>query len=162
MNMDIWGQIQEAEELHSFEPLPAGLYSVAITDASSNEDQTGNPYVKAEYTVLAGEYMNRKIWDNMYLYNSSYPGLQKQGLSKLKRLSDIKGIVLRGDADIANFIGMEVTLSIKQYKNKNDQIKNDVQDINLPLDKEAPSPVIPAPKNAVTRPPMAKKASPFG
>jgi hypothetical protein len=146
----LWDSISTADELRSFEALPAGVYSVTISECESSEDKAGNPYVKCEYTIIEGDCKNRKIWDNMYLRNDMYPNLEQRGKSKIKRISDIKGVVLRGPSDLKNFIGMELFIKVNQYKNKNDEIKNDVQDIRAP---SASEPVAA---------PALKKASPFG
>lgn len=59
-----------------FEPIPPGKYLVAVTgcelaETGPNSKQAGRPYFKLEYTVQEGQYENRKIWDNVMLFDGA-------------------------------------------------------------------------------------------
>ena len=51
-----------------YDPLPPGKYLVEITDSEMKATKAGNgEMLQLEYTVLDGEFRNRKIWDRLCL-----------------------------------------------------------------------------------------------
>jgi hypothetical protein len=55
-----------------FEPIPAGIYHVMLTDyelreTSDTSKHPENEYYNVEFTVQSGEYEGRKLWTNMML-----------------------------------------------------------------------------------------------
>lgn len=55
-----------------FEPIPAGIYHVRLTDyeekeTGANAKHPENPYYNLEFTVQSGEFEGRRLWTNMML-----------------------------------------------------------------------------------------------
>lgn len=51
----------------SFDPIPAGEYTLVITRAKKETDANGNKFLNMEYSVTKGKYKGRKIWERLYL-----------------------------------------------------------------------------------------------
>jgi len=49
----------------SYETLPAGTYTVRLSDYGIKTAQTGNEYMNCEFVVTTGEYEGRKLWDKI-------------------------------------------------------------------------------------------------
>ena len=51
-----------------YEALPAGKYLVEISDSEMKPTKAGNgEMLQLEFTVIDGEFKNRKIWDRLCL-----------------------------------------------------------------------------------------------
>lgn len=56
----------------NFEPIPQGMYLVACTNAETKTTKAGNgTYINAEFTVKAGEYEGRKVFQTFTLSNQN-------------------------------------------------------------------------------------------
>lgn len=54
------------------ELIPAGKYLAAITKSGEKATKSGNgSYLELEFTILEGDYRNRKVWDIFNLKNPS-------------------------------------------------------------------------------------------
>lgn len=56
----------------NFDPIPAGIYTVAITDyefkeTGENAKHPETEYLNFEFTIQDGEYEDRKLWTNCML-----------------------------------------------------------------------------------------------
>ena len=71
------GEFNAAEvEPNSFDVLPAGDYDAIIIASERKPTSKGGHMLKLELQVLNGEYQNRKIWDNLNIWNSSDKAVQ--------------------------------------------------------------------------------------
>jgi hypothetical protein len=75
---------QAEAEAESLPDLPAGRYLVAITEVkikrSTSVKNPGKPYYNLTYTIQEGKYKNRKLYDNVMLFDGalySYTQLAK-------------------------------------------------------------------------------------
>ena len=56
----------QVEPTASFDPLPAGKYVAAITNSEMKPTKQGDgAYLELEFTVVDGEYKERKVWDRL-------------------------------------------------------------------------------------------------
>ena len=56
----------QVEPTASFDPLPAGKYVAAITNSQKKPTKNGDgSYLELVFTVLDGEYKDRKVWDRL-------------------------------------------------------------------------------------------------
>ena len=61
-----------AYEPQSFDVLPAGEYDVVIVSSTVQETKSGSgKFLKLELQVINGQFKNRKLFDNLNLWNSS-------------------------------------------------------------------------------------------
>ncbi len=75
----------------SFEPLPPGIYTVIVSDDAAKTSKYGDTYISMEYTVIDGEFNNRRIWENMNIgHNKS--DVAGRALADLKALACAVGI----------------------------------------------------------------------
>ena len=59
-------------EAQSFDVLPAGEYDVVIISSTVQETKSGTgKFLKLELQVINGQFKNRKLFDNLNLWNSS-------------------------------------------------------------------------------------------
>lgn len=61
---------------NSFDVIPAGEYDAVIVASEVKATSTGGRMLKLEIQVLNGEYQNRKLWDNLNLWNTSEKAVQ--------------------------------------------------------------------------------------
>lgn len=54
----------------SFEPIPAGVYPLEVSNCELKSSRAGNAMIACSFTVTEGEYVNRKIFMN---YNVGHP-----------------------------------------------------------------------------------------
>ena len=79
--MNVWNEFDKAidaealnEELASckskgtFEDLPDGKYEVTLDNMDLRKSKAGDPMLTAVFTVLEGDYKNRKIFMNQVVY----------------------------------------------------------------------------------------------
>lgn len=113
----------------SFEPVPAGWYSMTVESSEKRETKNGRgSYIQLELEVMDGPYQGRKIWDRLNLWNENEQAVSiaKRQLSSLchaagriniKRTEELHGIPVmakvalrpaKGDYDASN--------DIKAYK----------------------------------------------
>ena len=60
-----------------YDPLPPGKYLVEITDSEMKATKAGNgEMLQLEYTVLDGEFKNRKIWDRLCLRHPNHTAVE--------------------------------------------------------------------------------------
>jgi hypothetical protein len=62
-----------------FEPLPPGIYNCEINDCEFRRSKAGNPMLSWQFTVLDGEFENRKLFYQTVLNKES-------GQKNLKRM----------------------------------------------------------------------------
>lgn len=94
----------------SFEPMPAGVYNVAVTSVEEKETKNGDKRLAMTFTVLDGEYVGRKIFEGYMLTGSEKAVQIARG--QLKSLLKVAGkdFNLKGPED---FLGIEVAASVK-------------------------------------------------
>lgn len=61
---------------NSFDVLPAGEYEAIIVASEVKATSTGGKMLKLELQILNGEFQNRKVWDNINLWNASDKAVQ--------------------------------------------------------------------------------------
>ena len=75
-----------------YSPLPAGEYTAAITasEIKQTKDFTGK-YIKLEITIVDGQYKNRKLWQNLNLWNRSKEAVDmaKRELASIKKATGV-------------------------------------------------------------------------
>jgi hypothetical protein len=64
------------EVRQAFDPLPAGWYNVAVTGSDTFLTKSGTECLKLELTVLDGEHVNRKLWENLNLWHTNPTAVQ--------------------------------------------------------------------------------------
>jgi hypothetical protein len=72
MNGNLTGFDANNVQPNSFDVLPAGEYEAVIVSSVIQPTTKGDGrYLKLELQILNGEFQNRKLWDNLNLWNPS-------------------------------------------------------------------------------------------
>jgi hypothetical protein len=141
--------------------LPAGIYSVEITNSEIKDLKSGNGTGLAlEFTIIDPEkYANRKVWQTLNLVHTNEQA-QQIGQSQLSSLCRAVGIEVLEDTD--ELFQRVLKISTKITPAKGDYAaRADVKDY-MPAGAKMPSPspqaAAPAPQKAAT-PPWARKSA---
>lgn len=57
------------EKIGDFEPIPEGIYVVCIDEIQEKQSQQGNKYLALRLCVMEGDFIKRKIYENLNLYH---------------------------------------------------------------------------------------------
>jgi hypothetical protein len=60
-----------------FQALPAGRYTLQVEDADVQSSSTGKPMIAVTFTVVSGEFANRKLWHNFTITEKALPFLTR-------------------------------------------------------------------------------------
>lgn len=71
-----WNAYDEPER--SFDPLPEGVYTVAIVESDLKETKSGNgnKYISCKLEVLSNNGKGRTIWANFHLFNANQTAVE--------------------------------------------------------------------------------------
>lgn len=113
-------------EKRDFTALPAGIYSVVVSDVEESEDvgPSGYPYLKWEFTIPEGEYENRRLWSNT--------SLAPKALFKLMELMEAFGedpeALKHEDFEFepSDYTGAELLVSVK-IKTYEGELRNEIK-----------------------------------
>lgn len=76
----------EASAPRSFEPLPTGTYTAIVSGDKSSYTKAGDEMLTMEYTIIDGEFNNRRVWTNLNVGHSE-KATADRALADLKALS---------------------------------------------------------------------------
>ena len=131
-------KVQDSEE-RSFEVMPAGIYDLIVTNATLNPTNSGDgKYIKAEFTILSGEYKKRKVWMNFNIENPSQKAVDF-GLKQLKDLALSAGKNPSHVDDLETMMGLEVRAMIKITESEKYGKKNEINYFVIPNRSEVTS-----------------------
>lgn len=120
---DLKGVKSQAKK--DFELMPAGKYNLICTNATLEKSKTGGKYIKAEFTVMDGEFAKRKLWMNFNIENAN-PKAVEIGLEQLKSLGECAGADTDKMETLSDLLELEVTAMVKitpasgSYSEKNE------------------------------------------
>lgn len=112
----------QVEPNQGFDLLPAGEYDAVIVASELKATTAGTgKYLKLELQILSGKFQNRKLWDQLNLWNPSEQAVQiaKGTLSSICRAV---GVLTPKDSAELHNKPLRVSLKIKkdqQYGDKN-------------------------------------------
>lgn len=146
----------ELPQGQSFDPIPAGWYSVTVTSAEVKTTKAGNgQYIAVRYDVTGPTHEGRVVFGNFNIRNAN-PKAEEIGRQQLGDM--MRSIGLASVSDTDQLIGgqCQIKVSIKhdeQYGDGN-EIKGWKTDGAGPIPTAAPTA---APASAQAAPPWAKK-----
>ncbi len=144
----------------SFDVLPAGVYTVEITDAEIKDTKTGNgQYIKIAHAVLEpAQFARRKLWNNINIRN---PNAQAEqiGAQQLASLCRAAGISVLSDTDelIGKVVRARVAVKAASGQYAESNVVKAYEGATTFAPKSAPADAKPGTASAKT-PPWAKKA----
>jgi len=94
----------------SFKPLPGGQYACKLTKQELAKSQAGNTMLKIEWEITDGDFIGRKLFDNVVIFDDP------EKAWKLKQYAALIGVEAGKSFDPALFVGIEaiVTLDLKE------------------------------------------------
>lgn len=152
----------EHEAFQDFSPLPQGVYRMAVEASELKATRAGNGTLLCiTWTVLEGQYHNRKVWQNINIDNQSAAATQigKRQLADLVRACGLERI---NDSSELHGIPVDVKLRISKVKEGTEfEPQNEVKGY-LPRVPPGAAPLgAPAPKAAPAAPATPPK-KPWG
>lgn len=115
----------EVEPNEGFEPLPAGHYSVVISDSEMKPTKSGNGnYLKLCLDVIEGQYRNRKLFLNLNLDNPN-PQAVQIARGELSAICRAVGVMTPKDSAELHNIPMVVKVACKNRAD-NGELENRV------------------------------------
>jgi hypothetical protein len=128
----------EVEPNRTSDPLPAGKYLAAITasEIRPTKDGTGS-YLNLEFTILEGEFKDRKVWDRLCL---NHPNAQTVKIARgnLSAICRAVGVMQPRDSVELHNVPLLVTVKVKKRQD-NDELVNEVRGYSKRETVAAPS-----------------------
>jgi len=116
----------EVEPNTPFDPLPAGKYLAAITASEMKATKAGDgSYLQLEFTVLGGEYKERKVWDRLCL---NHPNAQTVKIARgnLSAICRAVGVLQPTDSVELHNLPLVITVKVKKREDTG-ELTNEVR-----------------------------------
>jgi hypothetical protein len=116
----------EVEPNAAFDPLPAGKYLAAVTASEMKPTKNGDgSYLQLEFTVLEGEFKDRKVWDRLCINhpNATTVKIARGNLSAICRAT---GVMQPRDSVELHNIPLLITVKCKKRQDTGD-LTNEVK-----------------------------------
>jgi hypothetical protein len=95
------------------EPIPAGTYTVRITESIFKPLRTGNGHAVAiTYEIVAGPHAKRRIWSNLNVIHTN-PEAQRIAQSDLRKLCDACGGIVVTESTLGVLVGRILRIKTK-------------------------------------------------
>jgi len=143
----------EVEPAGSFDPLPAGEYTVVIEDTDEKDNKAGTgSYLKVVYNVVEGEYQGRKLFENLNLHfddveeNEKHATAVKIANGKLRSICFAVGNHVPQDTEELHNIPFIVIVGLKKGNDDYPEPQNIIRKYKAVEGGEEPSASSAAPK----------------
>jgi len=116
----------EVEPNAAFDPLPAGKYLAAVTASEMKPTKNGDgSYLQLEFTVLEGEFKDRKVWDRLCINhpNATTVKIARGNLSAICRAT---GVMQPRDSVELHNIPLLITVKCKKRQDTG-ELSNEVK-----------------------------------
>ena len=143
----------------NYEPLPAGWYTVTISQAELKDTKAGNgQYIKLRYDVTGPSHQGRVVFGNLNIKN---PNQKAEEIGR-QQLGDImRAIGLAKVTDTDQLIGNSLSIKLDVKQDAQYGASNEVKGFKSVSGSAAPvaasMPAAAAPASAKAAPPWAKK-----
>ena len=109
----------------AYEAIPADKYLVEITASETKPTKNGSgTLLQLEYTVIEGEYKNRKVWDRLCIKHANQQTV-KIALANLSAICHAVGVMKPQDSTELHHIPLVITVKCKS--DDNGEIRNEVK-----------------------------------
>lgn len=123
MKLDQTYSVEDLPEGGSYDPVPAGWYTVTIVDGQMKDTKAGTgKYLSLQLSIDGPTNQGRVVWANLNINNPS-PKAEEIGRQQFGELLKAVGLAKCGDTDQLIEKSLEVKLSIQineQYGDKNE------------------------------------------
>jgi hypothetical protein len=143
----------------NFEPLPAGWYTVTISQAELKDTKAGNgQYIKLRYDVTGPTHQGRVVFGNLNIKNPN-PKAEEVGRQQLGDIMRAIGLAKVTDTD--QLIGNSLSIKLDVKQDAQYGASNEVKGFKSVSGSAAPAaasmPAAAAPASAKAAPPWATK-----
>lgn len=143
----------------NFEPLPAGWYTVTISQAELKPTKAGNgQYIKLRYDVTGPSHQGRVVFGNLNIKNAN-PKAEEIGRQQLGDIMRAIGLAKVTDTD--QLIGGQIAIKLEVKEDAQYGASNEVKAFKSVSGSVAPAAGVPVmaaqAATAKTAPPWAKK-----
>lgn len=143
----------------NFEPLPAGWYTVTISQAELKPTKAGNgQYIKLRYDVTGPSHQGRVVFGNLNIKNAN-PKAEEIGRQQLGDIMRAIGLAKVTDTD--QLIGGQIAIKLEVKEDAQYGASNEVKAFKSVSGSVAPAAGVPAmaaqAATAKAAPPWAKK-----
>jgi hypothetical protein len=129
----------QVEPNAGFDPIPADKYVAMVTGSQTKPTKNGDgSYLELEFTVLEGQYKDRKVWDRLCL-NHPKPETVKFARSNLSALCRAVGVLQPKDSCDLHNLPLVITVRCKKREDTGD-ITNEVKGYAARKSAVAPAP----------------------
>lgn len=109
-----------------FDPIPADTYSAMMTGSQMKPTKNGDgSYLELEFTILEGQYKDRKLWDRLCL-NHSNPQTVKIARGNLSALCRAVGVLQPKDSADLHNLPLVITVRCKK-RDDTGEITNEIK-----------------------------------
>lgn len=119
---DLGFDASKVDPNQGFDLMPAGEYDAVIVNSEVKPTTNGEgKYLKLELQILSGQFQNRKLWDNLNLWNKSEEAV-KIAKGSLSSICRAVGVMTPKDSTELHNKPLRVSVKIKkdaQYGDKN-------------------------------------------
>lgn len=116
------------------EVIPEGLYTCILesTETKQTKDGTG-AYLKCQYSILDGDFKDRKFWDNLNLLNKNKEAenIAKARLASIVKACGLSG--LKGENEIPLLYNKPLLIKLKVKDNGEYGMQNNIASIKAPV-----------------------------
>jgi hypothetical protein len=120
-----------------YENVPPGKYLVEITDTEMKPTKAGSgEMLQIEFTVIDGEFKNRKVWDRLCLKHPN-PEAVKIANANLSAICHAVGVLRPGDSVELHHIPLVITVKCKT-DDATGEIRNEVKSYAKPESQVKP------------------------
>jgi len=131
----------------NFDPLPAGWYTVTITQAELNDTKAGNgQYIKLRYDITGPSHQGRVVFGNLNIKNAN-PKAEEIGRQQLGEVMRAIGLAKVTDTD--QLIGGQIAIKLGVKEDAQYGASNEVKGFKSVSGSAAP---------AASAPPFVKQA----
>ena len=116
----------EVEPNAGFDPIPADKYVAMVTGSEMKPTKNGDgSYLELEFTVLEGQYKDRKVWDRLCL-NHPNPQTVKIARGNLSALCRAVGVMQPKDSVDLHNLPLVITVRLKK-RDDNGDLANEIK-----------------------------------
>ncbi len=142
----------QIEPTTDFDPIPAGKYLAVITDNEMKPTKAGTgKYLQLTFELLEGEYMGRKLWARLNLFNSNET-TEKIAQAELSAICRAVGVLAPNDSVELHNLPLVIALKCKKRPDTG-EITNEVRG----FEKKDVPPVVTTQTPSVNGPPPWKR-----
>ena len=108
-----------------FDPIPAGKYVAVISDSEMRTTNSGTgQYLRLEFTIIDGEYANRKLWTRLNLDN---PNPDAVRLARADLSAICHAVHVLTPQDSVELHNLPLVISVRCKKSADGEIVNEIR-----------------------------------